>query len=246
MWSEIKEEDDYNYINIRKNSHLLSLKTQWEASKNNVGTKCHKWNVEVWRIYVINWGFIREPAPYWLSYPCPMALKTRKISEKDVTTIEGKKKGSTRGKQNVNSAYPVQERKQNNLQFVPHIVVIHLEIILGIWEVPTYLFDLCTKYQYKELECIRKNCFCTWQPRIKGTDSRIFITFIQGPWDVHEQWKSQIYFSHIKSKFQNEVEKSKWRPKITWLEVRRSEEGGDCVWSLDGTDGWNMKVAGLE
>lgn len=143
-----------------------------------------------------------------------------------------KKYGSTRGKQNVNNAYPVQERKQNNLQFVPHIVVIHLEIILGIWEVPTYLFDLCTKYQYKELECIQKNCFCTWQPRIKGTDSRIFITFIQGPWDVHEQWKSQIYFSHIKSKFQNEVEKSKWRPKITWLEVRRSEEGGDWVYDL--------------
>jgi hypothetical protein len=63
-----------------------------------------------------------------------MALKTRKIREKDVTTIEGKKKKkrSIRGKQNVNSAYPVQEWKQNNLQFVPHIVVIQLEIILEI------------------------------------------------------------------------------------------------------------------
>jgi hypothetical protein len=77
-------------VKEKKFNHVLSIKTQREASKNNVGTKCHKRNVEVWCIYIINWGFIRKPAPYWLSYPCPMALKKREISKKDITTMEGK------------------------------------------------------------------------------------------------------------------------------------------------------------
>lgn len=32
----------------------------------------------------------------------------------------------------VNSAYPVQEWKQDDLQLVPYILVIYLEIVLGI------------------------------------------------------------------------------------------------------------------
>ena len=53
----------------------------------------------------------------------------------------GKKKFATR-KQSMHIAYPMQEWKQNNLQFVPHMVVIHLGIVLGIREIPTYLFSL--------------------------------------------------------------------------------------------------------
>lgn len=37
------------------------------------------------------------------------------------------------------TAYPVQEWEQNNLQLVLNIVVIHLEVVLGIWEIPSYL-----------------------------------------------------------------------------------------------------------
>lgn len=39
------------------------------------------------------------------------------------------------------SAYPVQEWKEHNLQFVPHILISHLEIVLWVREVPTYLYN---------------------------------------------------------------------------------------------------------
>lgn len=50
---------------------------------------------------------------------------------------------------NASSAYPVQERKQNNLQFVPHILIIYLKIVLGIREIPSYLLDINTKLDNK-------------------------------------------------------------------------------------------------
>ena len=37
------------------------------------------------------------------------------------------------------TAYPVQEWQQNHLQFVLNILVIHLKVVLGIREIPTYL-----------------------------------------------------------------------------------------------------------
>lgn len=64
------------------------MQTQWEASKNYVGSKSHKWNVQIWRIYVINWRFIGESASHWLSYSCPMTLEEGK--EKSATIMIGK------------------------------------------------------------------------------------------------------------------------------------------------------------
>jgi hypothetical protein len=35
--------------------------------------------------------------------------------------------------------HPVQKWEQNDLQFVLNIMVIHLKVVLGIREIPTYL-----------------------------------------------------------------------------------------------------------
>ena len=62
----------------------------------------------------------------------------------------------------MNISYPVQKREQNNLQFVPHIVVIHLEIVLGIREVPTYLFNLKQNVNIKDKQLSRMHLKITF------------------------------------------------------------------------------------
>lgn len=60
--------------------HLLPLKTQEEASKNNIRAKCHKRDVQVWGVDIINWGLIGKPAPNRFSYSCPVTLSEKKYT----------------------------------------------------------------------------------------------------------------------------------------------------------------------
>ena len=117
---------------------LPSKNTQSIPSNYNVGAKCHQRDVQVRCIDILDWRFVGQPSSYWFSYSCPVTLKEDNKCQTYVARLHKMQNPADINKRSP-ALYPVQEREQDDLQFVPHILAVDLKVVLRVRQILCYL-----------------------------------------------------------------------------------------------------------
>ena len=100
---------------------------------------CHERDVQIWRVYVIHWRFVRQAATHRLTNPSPVPLKIHSKYFLFQYIHQIQEPGTYPVQLGKTDIYPVKERKQYDFQLVPDILIIDMEVVLWVGEVSTDL-----------------------------------------------------------------------------------------------------------
>lgn len=122
-------------ISGRRRSLLPSAEAEGESGEDEVGAEGHEGDVEVGGVDVGDWGLVGDPPPHRLADSGPVALRVAEIAKMMLEQMQNLANMMIR-KGRVD---PVEERAEDDLQLVPDVLPVDLEVVLRVGEVAAYL-----------------------------------------------------------------------------------------------------------